>query len=171
MSRKCTLQAPPLQLSVAYKCHLGLVRLVDSLALTFSLLPLFYRTLLDPLHFEAGYDGNKIMYGANCKRAKSHDWKASKLREIAQQRQEDWIALWVSEMVRIAKPGAPVIIEALAVPSCDHITEWGVRKDFWSKAIDKYGWDLDPASITFGDDFQNQNRYHVAMRKKGMGKF
>jgi hypothetical protein len=36
------------------------------------------------------------------------DWKARKLLEIAQQKQNDWHALWVSELVRIAKVSSSV---------------------------------------------------------------
>ena len=123
------------------------------------------RTLLDPLHFDLEYEATRNKYKALCL-ANETDWEAEKLRDLAQERQEDWMALWVTEMVRIAKPGAPVIVESLSPPLCEKLTDFGgISKDFWTRAIDKYGWDVNPASIVFGDDMSYRLRYHVALRK------
>jgi hypothetical protein len=111
------------------------------------------------------YEATFKKYAALC-RADETDWEAVKLRNIAQERQEDWIASWVTEMVRIAKPGAPVIVESLSPPYCEILYDFGgITKDFWARAIDKYGWDVDPASIVFGNDMLYAKRYHVALRK------
>jgi hypothetical protein len=124
-----------------------------------------HRTLLDPLHFDLGYYEDRDKYKALCS-ANETDWKAVKLRDTAQQRQEDWMALWVTEMVRIAKPGAPVIIESLSPPFCFKMYDYGgFSKEFWPRAIDKYGWDVIPSSLVFADDSRYAERYHVALRK------
>ena len=96
-------------------------------------------------------------------------WKDKKLAEVAQQRQNDWFGAWVGEMVRIAKPGAPVIVEQVSYPFCKAFFDWGgVNQEFWTGyAIDKYGWDVDPSSIEFEDDRLFRKRYHVFMRKNG----
>ncbi len=78
-----------------------------------------------------------------CKNA-NVDWKSQKLLAIMQECQEDWFSNWVSQMIRIAKPGAPVIIEELAQPYCQILRDWdGVTKDFWKQGVERYGWDID----------------------------
>ena len=47
------------------------------------------------------------------------------LREIAQRRQEDFYAAWVGEMIRVAKPGAPIVVEHVSQPKCDDREDWG----------------------------------------------
>ena len=117
-------------------------------------------TLLDPLRF-----GDQSLYKELCE-SREDDWKSSKLNEVAQSRQEDWFGLWVKEMIRIAKPGAPVIVENVALPYCRATTDWGgVEKDFWPRAVEKYGWKVDPDSFVLEDYAACVGRYHVAMRK------
>ena len=123
---------------------------------------IYCSTLLDPLRF-----GDQSLYKELCE-SREDDWKSSKLNEVAQSRQEDWFGLWVKEMIRIAKPGAPVIVENVAPPYCDKMSDWGgVEKDFWPRAVEKYGWDVDPNSFSFADDVYTKGRYQVAMRKRG----
>jgi hypothetical protein len=123
---------------------------------------------LDPLDFaEAKAADSFRKYDELCE-AKSDDWRSMKLNEIAQKRQEDWFAGWVKEMVRIAKPGAPVIVENIAPPyrKARH-DGGGVDREFWYSAIERYGLDTDPSSIVFMQSVHNKNRYHMAMRKNG----
>lgn len=81
--------------------------------------------------------------------------------------QEEWHAEWVSEMIRIVKPGKLVVIENVCLPLCLGETPWGgVDLDWWSRAAEEYEWDIDVSSIKlyqswFGD------AYTVTMRKKG----
>ena len=126
-----------------------------------------HSTLLDPLDLKNGVKENYQEYEAICE---GKIWQDQKLAEVAQQRQRDWFGKWVSEMVRIAKPGAPVIIEQVSYPFCEAEFDWGgVDQDFWTDyAIDKYGWDIDPTSIAFEDDRLFRKRYHVFMRKVGL---
>lgn len=96
-------------------------------------------------------------------------WQDKTLNEIAQQRQNDWFGVWVGEMVRIAKPGAPVIVEQVSYPLCEAFFDWGgVSQEFWTNyAVQRYGWDINPSSIEFEDDRLFRKRYHVFMRKNG----
>jgi hypothetical protein len=120
--------------------------------------------LLDPLEFDTGIDEDYRTYNEICK---SDDWKAEKLRDIAQRRQQDWFAVWVGQMARIAKPSAPVIIESVALPYCDYLDDWGgVDQEWWKEAINKYNWGVDPESLEFGPDLLYDGRYHVFMKKK-----
>ena len=99
------------------------------------------------------------------------DWKSAALQQATQKRHNDWYGQWVAEMVRVAKPGAAVIIEQVSDPYCDdhHMDEWGmgVPYSFWNDAIEAYHWDVDPESIEFGMDalFPTEHRYHVFMLK------
>lgn len=83
-----------------------------------------------------------------------------------QRRQEDWFGAWVDEMIRIAKPGAPVIVEQVSHPYCEALFDGGgVSQDFWRVAVDRYDWDVDIDSIAFENDVIVNERYHVFMRK------
>jgi hypothetical protein len=120
--------------------------------------------LWDPLELNKETRTNYKMMTHLCEHADGPlEWKNQKLLEIMQERQEEWFANWVSQMVRIAKPGAPVIIEELAPPYCQAKRDWGgVTKDFWKQGVERYGWDIDPSSIAFHD---RKKRYHVFMKK------
>jgi hypothetical protein len=85
--------------------------------------------------------------------------------EKMQRIQEDWYGGWVSEMVRIARPGAPVLVEEVTLPLCkDFDGHGGVSREFWEQAIDKYSWNIEMGSMRFVDS--REARYHVVMRKK-----
>lgn len=60
-------------------------------------------------------DANFAIYTADCE-AQSIDARSVARRNAAQQKQNDWYAAWVGEMIRIAKPGAPVIVEQVSHP-------------------------------------------------------
>jgi len=82
---------------------------------------------------------------------------------------EEWYAKWVTELIRIAKPGKVIAIEQVSLPTCDDKYDWGgVTKGWWNHAVVKYGWDIDIFSFAMEDiysDLQN-NRYNVYMEKK-----
>jgi hypothetical protein len=93
-------------------------------------------------------------------------WMADKLLSIMQQTQEDWYGKWVADFARIAKPGAPVMVEQVSSSFCKATIDWGgVDKDFWTRhaTANTYGWNVDPASIEFMDDSMFPGRYHVFM--------
>lgn len=91
------------------------------------------------------------------------------LSRLSQEREEDWFASWVSELVRIAKPGCVVAIEEISPAICSSGRDWGgVDKTWWKTAIDKYEWDVDPDSIIVQNvKRKTSKRYNVAMRKNG----
>ena len=87
--------------------------------------------------------------------------------EEMQQKQEEWFAAWVSEMIRIARPGVPVMVEQVSQSVCTFWDDWGgVDKEFWSRAISTYGWDVDEDSLEIENGRgRHEGRYNVFMRK------
>lgn len=119
----------------------------------------------DPLSLGKSVDENLKIVEQLCK-FENGDWKAQKLSEMAQKVVNDFYGTWVSEMVRIAKPGKAVIIEQVSMPICDESYDWGgVAQEWWETAIDEYHWDVQPESIVHEKDSIFKNRYHVFMRK------
>ena len=121
--------------------------------------------LVDPLdlHPDEGISDSI----ARCKSA-DHE-----IAEKEQKAQEQWFARWVTEMVRITKPGGSLIVEDVAKPICEIYRDWGgVSQAWWPKAVADYGWDIRVDSITFGPAARSPvkykgRRYNVAMRKLG----
>lgn len=100
-------------------------------------------------------------------RAEPDDWKSQTLLNIAVERTETWYSQWVGEMIRIAKPGKAVIIEQVTDSRCaDRPSFLGIKKSWWSNAIHRYRWDVDPDSLDFEKDELFSRRYHVFMRKR-----
>lgn len=115
---------------------------------------------MDPLDLNKGVKEDYEFYETICK---EEIWQDKKLAEVAQKRQEDWFRTWIGEMVRIAKPGAPIIVEQVSYPFCEAQFDWGgVNQDFWA-TVD----DIDPTTVEFEDDRLFRKRYHVFMRKIG----
>merc|ERR1740124_343980 len=97
------------------------------------------------------------------------DWAKVKLVDMDQKAQEDWYAKWVSELVRIVKPGKLVLIENVGLPYCDDMDDWGgVSREWWALAVSKYKWEIDVDSIQTKGLTPTGNRYHVSMRKNTM---
>ncbi|KAL3912804.1 MAG: hypothetical protein SGARI_000967 [Bacillariaceae sp.] len=103
-------------------------------------------------------------------------WMANELYAIVRQRQDEYVGQWVAEMVRTAKPGAPIVLEQVSSTSfCDAIVDYtnkesgGVDHDFWKRNAERntYGWNVDPTSVVIQDDQIDATRYHVVMLKKG----
>lgn len=127
----------------------------------------------DPLDIGKSVEHNK-KYEELCRISNSHDettdWYKSKLAELEQEIQKEWYGLWVSELVRITKPGGTIIIENNAQPFCQDELDWGgVKRSFWSKAKAKYEWDVDEKFLNFADSQERVDHahYHVSMIKKG----
>lgn len=101
---------------------------------------------------------------------KNNDWKSATLLEIAQKEQNEWHRKWLENMVLIAKPGAPIIVEQVPSAYCSNgLDAWGggVSHAFWEQAIEEYSLDVDVASVEFESDilFPDYRRYNVFMRK------
>jgi len=121
--------------------------------------------LQDPLEFHLGENALWNKYDNIC--GGVHSVQTARVEQM-RMLQEDWYSQWVSEMIRIAKPGVPVIVEQVSPSVCTFWDDWGgVDKGFWYNAPVTYGWDVDPASIEMeNDESGNQDgRYHVFMRK------
>jgi hypothetical protein len=120
--------------------------------------------MMNPLNFNESSDDNYARLQEICE-SKGNPEQV-KLAVKAQERQNDWYGLWVGQMIRIAKPGAPVIVEQVSYSFCSAIFDWGgVDQDFWRPAIDRYQWDVDPDSFVFESDTIFRKRYHVYMKK------
>lgn len=124
--------------------------------------------LYDPLQWKINEDEDDRRYKELCKSDVTSDWRADKLLQITEERQTEWKSQWVKEMIRIAKPGAAIIVEQVRGPryckARDNV--FGLTKDWWPTAAKQYGWDVDPNSFDYEDDVLFHQRYHVAMKKK-----
>jgi len=128
--------------------------------------------LQDPLEFKlSNVDALWRKYAQICHPSNNRDQAR---KDQLQRLQEDWYAAWVSEMIRIAKPGAPVIVEQVSPSVCTDNEDWGgVDRQFWRAAtVQKYRWDVDPKSIEIQEDLslgsakgEYESRYHVFMKK------
>lgn len=128
----------------------------------------FHTTNSSSVNFNMkSYSGNEWSKTAdlcNAKKKKS-SWVKEKLVDLDQKAQEDWYAKWVLELVRIVKPGRPVLIENIGFPFCDDFDDYGgVRKEWWRLAVSKYGWDINVDSIVIKNN-PSDGRYHVSMRR------
>ena len=87
--------------------------------------------LFDPLHLnQSTTDETFVQYNAYCEQQQQQQQQKDtvdatlqinqtttlSLAEQAQQIQNDWYGKWVGEMIRIAKPGAPIIVEQVSYP-------------------------------------------------------
>ena len=128
--------------------------------------------LVDPLNIHSDEDISDAI-DVSIARCKSTDEADHEIAEKEQKAQEQWFARWVTEMIRITKPGGSVIVEDVAKPICQIYRDWGgVSQAWWPKAVSDYGWDIDIDSITFGPAARSPvkykgRRYNVAMRKLG----
>jgi hypothetical protein len=103
------------------KGRLGAICRADSSDLSFGPANFFHLVftgyispLFDPLELGGSTKENFATYGEQCRVTSAGDTR-SKARE-AQRIQEDWYAKWVEEMIRLAQPGAPIIVEQVSYP-------------------------------------------------------
>ena len=69
--------------------------------------------LLDPLELKKSVKENYAEYTTLCE---NDDDESVRRRREAQNNQEAWYVKWIQEMIRIAKPGAPIISEQISYP-------------------------------------------------------
>jgi len=136
---------------------------------TFDLVYSGYITpLWDPLELEELEDDDdkwRSEYLAICDDKTA---EGKKLQQLMEDKQEKWHSDWFKEMIRIAKPGVPVIVESVGYPICVQRYDWGgVRHDFWLTGAQKFDWDIDPDSVIIEAGAQMPHRYNVVTRKKG----
>ena len=125
--------------------------------------------LADPLKLADQFDidEDEDLYGRYTEYCEAKDDEDLHARaQRAQHYQEEWYASWASEMIRIAKPGAKIIVEQVSYPLCEALYDWGgVSQHFWKRAAGKYGWQVDADAFEYQDDTIFRHRYHLMMRK------
>lgn len=83
----------------------------------------------------------------------SNDADDREKTELMQKVQNDWYNEWIVEMIRNAKPGAIIAVDEVSQPLCAEQRDWGgVNQYYWKTGKDRYGWDIDPISITLAND-------------------
>jgi len=121
--------------------------------------------LEDPLNIQSKLK-RELKLEDICNMTDPDDWAKAMLGELDQKAQEDWYAAWVSELVRIAKKGSPIIIEEVSNSLCSSPDDWGgVSQEWWRGAAEKYKWDIDVDSIYMEHVKLKENRYNLFMRK------
>ena len=135
----------------------------------FSLLDLLSLGYIDPIQDPLNLKielGREVKWSDLCE-SNGTPTEKGKLDQAAV---EEWYAKWVTELIRIAKPGKIVIVEQVSLPSCIQKSDWGgVSVTWWNAAAEKYGWNIDANSIITkkieSESFQSQ-RYNVYMKKE-----
>lgn len=123
--------------------------------------------LKDPLNLGGNQTDSTQKYQEICDAV---DWKGLKLKELAQEKQEEWYGQNVREIARLAKPGSPVIVEQVSKRNCDSTFDrGGVAEDWWTTSArnNTYGWNINPDSIVIEVATLYVDRYHVFMLKNG----
>lgn len=134
------------------------------------------RPLEDPLGFggspaELGYRYQSICRPGGGFR---NGEKGMPLKKAAQEAQEQWATKWVTDMMRVARPGGLIVIENLSVPYCESADDLGgISQDWWSTIVqeNQEAWQVDPASLQITIDGLRSWRYHVAMKRKEKEEF
>ena len=127
----------------------------------------FCSPLKDPLKLGGNHSYNIQKYQEICDAV---DWDGLKLKELAQEKQEEWYGQHVREMARLAKPGTPVIVEQVSKRNCDSTFDrGGVAEDWWTTSArnNTYHWNINPDSIEIEVATLYVDRYHVFMLKNG----
>jgi len=91
------------------------------------------------------------------------------LRDKAQQIQEEWADRWMTDMVRVTRPGGLIIVENLSFPYCESMEDFGgILPTWWNGAFEEHehDWKVDRSSLQIGIDRLRHWRYHLAIRKK-----
>ena len=124
--------------------------------------------LNDPLEFNQPSDDLAAKYQAMCT-SEEKDWQGHLLKDLAQRNQEAWFVTWVKDMARVVRPGGLIVIENISGPYCEHVQDGGgVAKEWWTTILQELEdeWDIDPATLTLGDDHLRESRYRGIMRRK-----
>ena len=131
--------------------------------------------LQDPLHYGSSW---QMKLQDDCTN------NPQKVKE-AQILQNEWYKGWINEMIRIAKYGAPIIVEQVSQPYCNHQTDFGGISNNPNDSTYGYIWNVNDDNIGSSWSYANQyvdkefgfvfgndtllnpqyERYHVAFRK------
>ena len=111
-----------------------------------------------------------LLQSSNVETTCAQTTRADKL----QTRTEQIYKQWVSEMIRVAKPGARIVVENVSPPLCS--ADWeeqnnsnqagGVSPEWWHTAIQNDDFSIDETSLSFVNSQLFVKDYHVAMTKK-----
>ena len=128
--------------------------------------------IIDPLSLCPSNMTQEEKLEQGVKLCSSGDKKDQRLATKAQDKQNEWFAAWIHQLVRIAKPGKAIAIESGAESLCTNPLDWGgVDKSWWKEAIETNNWDVDKDSLRIYDvervGHWRDMRYHVHMRKNG----
>jgi len=135
----------------------------------------FIDPLVDPLQLWGPHVSMAQVEGAMRQLCTSLDDLHQDLLQQMQQQQQDWFASWVSELLRIVKPGHSIIVEDVGWPACweDHVDgdNWGgVLPSWWSdaKTWETYGWThlIEPESVAIEEQAWYPDRYNVRLQKQ-----
>ena len=123
--------------------------------------------LANPLQFSGDKAEVERKYNELCSVSPSKE-QAKQLKE-SQAKQDEWYKAWVVEMIRIAKPGAPIIVEQVSLPLCQNMYDkGGVSPSFWNSTsaittkVKYFPISTSPYKL-------QQQRYHVFMVKEETG--
>jgi hypothetical protein len=96
----------------------------------------------------------------------SEDKAEEVLTRLDQNAQEKYHSDFVKQMIRIAKPGAPIILEFVSQPACG-LSDWGgVDVSFWVDGVSKYGWDVVEGDVEIMTlSLNGTPRYNVKLMK------
>jgi hypothetical protein len=136
-----------------------------------SSMDLVYSGYIAPLPNPLGLDIENpdelyTKYAELCEAKENTDPDQFQRNTDAQHKQNAWYRSQVEEMIRIAKPGAPIMVEQVSYPLCEVLSDGGgIYQSFWKSNIDIHAWDIDTDSVKFVQDSIFRHRYHVFMRK------
>jgi len=153
-----------------YFCHADSLHLDHVPSNEFSLVYTgFMDPIVDPLNLFPGKGISQRMQElkAICN---SQDRHQQLLVTLDQNAQDEYHSNFVIEMIRIAKPGAPIILEFISHGACSATGSlWGgVNINFWMTGANKWGWDIDRNTEIdlYELELNGLKRYNVRMLKK-----
>jgi len=118
--------------------------------------------LANPLKFGGKQSDLDRKYHALCSSSAKRN---SKQLKLAQDLQAEWYTKWITEMIRIAKPGSPVIVEQVSYPLCEAQFDFGgLPLSFWNSST--FTNLIQPGSLTMEMSKLFRKRYHVFMLKR-----
>ena len=104
----------------------------------------------DPMQYSLDRDNNFDRYRKLCKRSQAGIHEELIGFAVGEHRNSLY-GSWLSQAIRVAKPGAPIIIEQRSdAPYCNAFffpEDEGVALNFWRQAMTFYNLDVDPHSI------------------------
>ena len=126
--------------------------------------------ITDPLHLWPDLESSDEQCSKSAEFCNEEDPLLYAVAVREQKLQEDWHSAWIKELIRIAKPGALIVVEDVAFSVCSAqdipMDEgWGgVDPEWWLVAPYLYDWGIYVSSMR-GHRSWYMNRYNVSFRK------